>query len=82
MRVYLDSMTWINFLESNPTSVGDVTKLMMALRSGGHTILSSFLVEAEVLVLPKSTSDHFTVASYERVFSGRCHNDSLSATFN
>ncbi len=69
MRVYLDSMVWIYFLEGNPDFIVDATTLMIRLRSGNHTMLASFLVEAELLVLPKRNGDRFTEASYKRIFS-------------
>jgi predicted nucleic acid-binding protein len=69
MRVYLDSMVWIYYLEGNPAFVADATTMMLRLRAGGHTMLSSFLVEAELLVLPKRKGDRFTEASYKRIFS-------------
>src|SRR5665213_1192483 len=69
MRVYLDSMVWIYFLEGNPVFIADATTLMGRLRAGNHTMLSSFLVEAELLVLPKRNGDRFTEASYKRIFS-------------
>ena len=70
MRVYLDSMVWIYFLERNPVYSTAARSLMEAMRAGDHSILSSFLVAAEILVLPKRTSDVFTVASYKRILSG------------
>jgi predicted nucleic acid-binding protein len=69
MRVYLDSMVWIYFLEGNPIFGPDANQLVAQLHAGGHVLLSSFLVEAEVLVLPKRNDDRFTAASYKRFFS-------------
>jgi predicted nucleic acid-binding protein len=69
MRVYLDSMVWIYFLEANPT-FGPISRTLVSkLLTPGHTLLSSFLVEGEVLVLPKRNGDLFTQASYKRFFA-------------
>lgn len=69
MRVYLDSMVWIYFLEGHPVFGPESRTLITKLRAGRHTLLCSFLVEAEVLVLPKRNGDRFTEASYKRIFS-------------
>jgi predicted nucleic acid-binding protein len=69
MRVYLDSMVWIYFLDANADFGPDSKELMKRLLAPEHTLLSSFLIEAEVLVLPKRNADRFTEVSYKRFFA-------------
>jgi predicted nucleic acid-binding protein len=69
MKLYLDSMIWVYILEGNPISGTSAREFLARMRSGHHEFLSSNLVLAEVLVLPKRNSDVFTAAKYRRLFT-------------
>jgi predicted nucleic acid-binding protein len=69
MRVYVDSMVWVYFLEGNAKYGPDATTLMLRIRAGNHTLLSSFMVLGELLVLPKRNGDRFSEAAYKRLFN-------------
>ena len=66
MRAYLDAMVWIYALEDHPTFGAAAQQLLLSLRAGRHTILSSHFLLAEVLVLPTRQRDAFTIAAYKR----------------
>ena len=69
MNLYLDSMIWVYILEGNPIFGTSAREFFARMRSAHHEFLSSNLVLAEVLVLPKRNADLSTVAKYRRLFT-------------
>ncbi|HEX9202233.1 MAG TPA: type II toxin-antitoxin system VapC family toxin [Acidobacteriaceae bacterium] len=67
MRFYLDSMVWIYLIEGNPQFGTAVQSILSGVRAGGHTLLTSNFLLAEILVEPVRKKDAFTVASYRRM---------------
>jgi predicted nucleic acid-binding protein len=68
MKLYLDSMLWVYYFESNPVFGPQTQSFVHRMRSARHEFLSSCLVLAEVLVLPKRNSDTFITTRYRRFF--------------
>ena len=69
MNLYLDSMIWVYILEGNPIFGTPAREFFARVRPTHHEFLSSNLVLAEVLVLPKRNADLFTAAKYRRLFT-------------
>ncbi len=68
MKLYLDSMLWIYYFEGHPEFGPPAQAFVNRTRSARHELLSSHLVLAEVLVLPKRNRDVFIAATYRRFF--------------
>jgi predicted nucleic acid-binding protein len=68
MKLYFDSMLWIYYLEGHPIFGPPAHSFVNRIRSAHHDLLSSHLVLAEVLVLPKKNRDVFTTTKYLRYF--------------
>jgi predicted nucleic acid-binding protein len=68
MNLYLDSMQWIYFFEQNPQFYPATRSLILRTQAAHDDLLSSFLVLAEVLVLPSRNRDLFMAAKYKRFF--------------
>jgi predicted nucleic acid-binding protein len=68
MIVYPDSMLWVYFFEQNPQSYASTHAFMTRAQAGRYQFASSYLVLAEVLVIPKRNGDLFTAARYRRTF--------------
>jgi predicted nucleic acid-binding protein len=68
MKLYLDSMLWIYYFEGH-TTFGPLTQYFVnRMRFARHEFLSSYLILAEVLVIPKRDGDLFTATQYSRFF--------------
>ena len=68
MNLYLDSMLWIYFFEQNPQFHPATRSLILRAQAARAVFLSSHLVLAEILVVPKRNRDSFTAARYKRFF--------------
>jgi predicted nucleic acid-binding protein len=68
MRLYFDSMLWIYYFEGHALFGPPTQSFVNRARSVHHELLSSHLILAEVLVLPKRSRDVFTAARYRRFF--------------
>jgi predicted nucleic acid-binding protein len=68
MKLYLDSMIWVYFLERHPVFGKPAHDFVFRMRDSNHELHSSNLVLAEVLVIPKRNADVFTAAQYRRLF--------------
>jgi predicted nucleic acid-binding protein len=68
MNVYLDSMQWIYFFEQNPLFYPQTRSMILRAQAVRSNFLSSHLVLAEVLVVPKKNRDIFTATRYRRFF--------------
>jgi predicted nucleic acid-binding protein len=68
MNVYLDSMQWIYFFEQNPLFYPQTRSMIIRAQTARSNFLSSHLVLAEVLVVPKKNRDIFTATKYRRFF--------------
>jgi predicted nucleic acid-binding protein len=68
MNVYLDSMQWIYFFERNPLFHPQTRSMILRAQAARSSFLSSPLVLAEVLVVPKKNGDVFTATKYRRFF--------------
>ncbi len=68
MNVYPDSMLWIYFFEDNPQFHPMTHAFIARVQAAEYQFLSSYLVLAEVLVVPKRNHDIFTAARYRRFF--------------
>jgi predicted nucleic acid-binding protein len=68
MRLYLDSMLWIYFFEKNPQFHPTASVLIERNEKAGSIFVSSHLILAEVLVIPKRNRDNFTSTKYRRFF--------------
>ena len=68
MNVYLDSMQWIYFFEQNPLFHPQTRSMILRTQATRGVFLSSHLILAEVLVVPKRNGDAFTAAKYRRFF--------------
>ena len=71
MKLYLDSMLWVYFFELNPRFHPPTRDLITRCQAAGHSFLSSYLVLAEVLVVPVGNRDVFTAARYRRLFQSK-----------
>jgi predicted nucleic acid-binding protein len=71
MKLYLDAMLWIYAFEGHPTFGPLTNAFTQRMRSAQNDFLSSYLVLAEVLVLPKRNNDIFTATRYRRFFQSR-----------
>jgi uncharacterized protein len=69
MKLYLDSMIWVYILEGHPIFGTHAREFFARMRSTQNEFLSSNLVLAEVLVLPKRNADLFTAAKYRHLFT-------------
>lgn len=70
MRFYLDSMVWIYAIEANPQFGPTAQDLLRKIRASGHTLLTSHMLLAELLVAPARKDDTATVAAYRRMLTG------------
>jgi predicted nucleic acid-binding protein len=68
MNLYLDSMQWIYFFEQNPLFLPQTRSMILRAQSAHSNFLSSHLILAEALVLPKRNGDVFTATKYRRFF--------------
>ena len=68
MNLNLDSMLWVYFFEQNPQFLPITRALLLRSHAANHRFLSSYLILAEVLVVPKRNRDAFTAARYRRFF--------------
>jgi predicted nucleic acid-binding protein len=68
MKLYLDSMVWVYYFEGHPEFGPPSQVFVNRIRFARHELLSSHLILAEVLVLPKRSKDVFTAATYRRFF--------------
>jgi predicted nucleic acid-binding protein len=68
MNIYPDSMLWIYFFEQNPQFQPAVRAFMERVHTAHAQFLSSYLVMAELLVIPKRNGDVFTSTRYRRFF--------------
>ena len=68
MNVYLDSMQWIYFFEQNPLFYPQTRSMIIRAQASRSNFLSSHLILAEVLVVPKKNGDIFTATKYRRFF--------------
>jgi predicted nucleic acid-binding protein len=68
MNVYLDSMQWIYFFEQNPLFYPQTRSMILRAQAAHSKFLSSHLILAEVLVVPKKNGDLFTATRYRRFF--------------
>jgi predicted nucleic acid-binding protein len=68
MNVYLDSMQWIYFFEQNPLFYPQTRSMILRAQAVRSNFLSSHLILAEVLVVPKKNGDVFTATRYRRFF--------------
>jgi predicted nucleic acid-binding protein len=68
MKLYLDSMLWVYYFEGHRDFGPPTRSSVNHWRSARHEFLSSFLILAEVLVLPKRNGDIFTATTYRRFF--------------
>jgi predicted nucleic acid-binding protein len=68
MKLYLDSMLWVYYFEGHPQFGPPTQSFVNRMRSSRHEFLSSHLILAEVLVLPKRNRDIFTATTYRRFF--------------
>lgn len=68
MNLYPDSMLWIYFFEDNPQFHSATHAFIARVQAAGAQFLSSYLILAEVLVVPKRNHDIFTTARYRRFF--------------
>jgi len=68
MRIYLDTMIWVYFLERHPVFDSSAHEFVDRMRASKHEFLSSNLILGEVLVMPKRNADIFTAAQYRRLF--------------
>lgn len=68
MRLYLDTMVWLYSLQETSPSYPNATKLFHRIADNRHQMVSSPLVLAELLVLPKRNGDTFTEAAYKQLF--------------
>jgi predicted nucleic acid-binding protein len=68
MNVYLDSMQWIYFFEQNPLFLPQTRSMILRAQAAHSVFLSSNLILAELLVVPKRNGDLFTAAKYRRFF--------------
>jgi predicted nucleic acid-binding protein len=68
MNLYLDSMQWIYFFEQNPLFFPQTRSMIMRNQAARSTFLSSHLILAEVLVVPKRNGEIFTATRYRRYF--------------
>lgn len=71
MKLYLDAMVWIYYLERQPQFFSDCEALLARIQQGRGQIVVSHFVLAELLVLPKRKGDAFTVAQYRRVLAAK-----------
>jgi predicted nucleic acid-binding protein len=67
MTVYPDSMLWVYFFERNPQFHPATRAFMARCQAARCQFLSSYLVLAEVLVVPKRNHDVFTAMRYRRI---------------
>jgi predicted nucleic acid-binding protein len=68
MNVYLDSMQWIYFFEQNPLFFPQTRSMILRAQASHITFLSSHLILAEILVIPKRNGDLFTATKYRHFF--------------
>jgi predicted nucleic acid-binding protein len=68
MIVYPDSMLWVYFFEQNPQFYASTHAFMARAQAARYQFASSYLILAEVLVVPKRNGDLFTAARYRRTF--------------
>lgn len=68
MNVYLDSMQWIYFFEQNPLFYPQTRSMIVRAQAARCNFLSSHLILAEILVVPKKNRDIFTATRYRRFF--------------
>jgi len=68
MNVYPDSMLWIYFFERTPQFYAATHAFMERSQAAHSRFLSSHLILAEVLVVPKRDQDLFTATRYRRYF--------------
>ena len=66
MKLYLDSMLWIYYFEGHTTFGPPTQSFVNRMRFAHHEFLSSNLILAEVLVVPKRNGDLFTATRYRR----------------
>jgi predicted nucleic acid-binding protein len=68
MKLYLDSMLWVYYFEGHQVFGPPTQSFVNRMRRARHEFLSSHLILAEVLVLPKRNGDIFTATTYRRFF--------------
>lgn len=68
MNVYLDSMQWIYFFEQNPLFLPQTRSMILRAQASRSVFLSSNLILAELLVVPKRNEDIFTATKYRRFY--------------
>jgi predicted nucleic acid-binding protein len=68
MNLYLDSMQWIYFFEQNPLFLAPTRSMILRSQVARADFLTSHLILAEVLVVPKRNNDLFTATRYRRYF--------------
>lgn len=66
MRLYLDTMVWVYALEGRSALSPLAQNLLRRIRAGRHTVVASYFLLAEALVLPLRNNDAFLVAAYKR----------------
>jgi len=74
MKLYLDSMVWVYFFEKHPVFNPAVRAFMARSQAARHTFLSSLssdLILAEMLVVPKRAGNLFTATRYRHFFQSR-----------
>jgi len=68
MNLYPDSMLWVYFFEHNPQFSSATHAFVARSQAANHQFLSSYLIVAEALVVPKRNGDLFTATRYRRFF--------------
>jgi len=68
MKLYLDSMVWVYFYEKHPQFHPTARALIRRHQVLRSRFVSSELVLAELLVVPKRRSDLFSAARYRHFF--------------
>ena len=67
MRFYIDTIVWIYAFEGNSPFAEPAQELFFRIQESPHTILVSYFLLAELLVLPIRRNDRFTVARYRHM---------------